>query len=125
MVSATPLLVPMVVKVSSNYSISVSHLFLKKGLIVLFDVVFLLLNACMVFGGMSHFPRHLEEAVLFGHLMGPVVAWALGGGATSGLTHIYWHIRTERSSHTSIYGRALLHAGIHLLAWLLVSFNFA
>ena len=92
MVSAAPLLVPMVVKVSSTYSISVSHL-LKKRLIVLFDVVFLLLNACMVLGGMSHFPRHLEEAVLFGHLknMGPVVAWALGGGsATSGLTHIYW-----------------------------------
>ena len=127
MVSAAPLLVPMVVKVLSTYSISVSHLFLKKGLIVLFDVVFLLLNACMVLGGMSHFPRHLEEAVLFGHLknMGPVVVWALGGGATSGLTHIYWRIRTERSSHTSIYGRALLHADIHLLVWLFITFNFA
>ena len=36
--------------------------------------------------------------MLRGHLknMGPVVAWALGGGsATSGLTHIYWRICIE------------------------------
>ena len=83
---------------SFKYLFYISVPSLKKRLIVLFDVVFLLLNACMVLGGMSHFPRHLEEAVLFGHLknMGPVVAWALGGGsATSGLTHIYWRICIE------------------------------
>ena len=111
---------------SFKYPFYISVTYLKRGLVVLFDVVFLLLNACMVLEGISHFPRHLEEAVLFEHLknMGPVVAWALGG-ATSGLTHIYWRIPTERSSHTSIYGRTLLHAGIHLLVWLFITFNFA
>ena len=40
-------------------------------------------------------------------------------------THILAHLYRARSSHTSIYGRALLHADIHLLVWLFITFNFA
>ena len=94
---------------SFKYLFYISVPSFKKGLIVLFDVVFLLLNACMVLGGMSHFPRHLEDVVLFGHLknMGPVVAWALGGGATSGLTHILAHLYRAIISHFDLWARTI------------------